>query len=371
MEATAMGEANESDWGAMTPEQREADVDQALGELQEARDEAAGVASAKPEEKPEETKQTTETTGKGEETPAVTDAAADDGDDSEEEEGSEAGQGEGEDGEGSESDWLDAETRDFATTMGLTEEDLATLSSREDLDRVVRIIDRKAFETGRQLLAGDGQGGGAERKEPPEKKEPPAARKETPGETGDLLADLAKFKLAEDFDEAAAKPINAFVEAASTEIRNLRNEIAGFKQEREQEAAADVQRRALDSLHSLGHKELFGESGKPPTKEQAANIAKAIEEHYVHANGLFAMGRQAAPTPAFLRAAVRRAFGDQIFKQEQQQRIEKLKKQSQKRTGGGASKPLPRRKSKDTLEELVTDPDIDKRFNELVSERSG
>lgn len=375
-------ETNESDWGKMTPEQQQADVDKGVEEVRGATaagpDEDAGSEEGgKTTEKTEKTEKK-ETTGDGDETSAAADAAA--GETSESADGEEAEDG-AEDGakegaEESEAKWLDDDTRDFVATIGgLTEEDLAGLHSREELDCVLRVINRKAFEAGRAVLGelGGQQDAQASRKEEADRQAKAREAEQQARQRGDdVLADLAKFKLPEDFDEAAVKPLNAFVEAASAEIRNLRSEVAGFKEERQQEAAGDIRRRALDSLHSLGHKDLFGEPGKAPTADQAANIAKAIDAHVVHANGLFAMGRQAAPTPAFLKAAVQLAFGDQLSKQQQRQLTEKLTKQSAKRTGGTAAKTLPRRKaSQSKLEEVTSDPEIDKLFKDLVSEKSG
>jgi hypothetical protein len=330
----------EKEWGDMTDEEKQADVD-ALVEEAQAKERAESV----PDDEPEETK-LPEDSGAGDETPADADAA-------EETEP----QGSDETPDEDESEWLDDSTRGFATSMGLTEEDLESLTSREDLDRVLRIIDRKAFEAGKAAMG-----------KPPEaplKQEP-----EKPKE--DVLTDLEKFKIGDDFDPGAAEPINKFVEAAAAEIRSLRSDLAGLLQQREQEAADSIRRQALESLHTLGHKELFGEPGKQPTREQAKNIARAIDAHLIHAAGLFAMGRQAAPTPDFLKTAVRMEFGDQISKTEQRLRIEKLKKQSARRTGGVSSKTLQGRKSGQSMFEAIKeDPDIDKLFNELVSERSG
>ena len=352
----------ESEWGKMSPEERIADVDAAIEQIRSTAptestpaevalygsvvgDEKPGQAAATPPETDEET------TVAGDETPAGDDSAQ-----------AATADGEGQDDDsGTADDWLDQDTHDLATAMGLTDEDLSGFGSREELDRALRIIDRQAFEAA---------------KKPPEPAvQPPAkpAAPEVPKQPVTIFDDLSQFKLDENlFDEDAAKPINKFVETAAATIKDLQNRLARYEQNAIAQQHADLRSRALTSLHSLGHTELFGKPGEQPTKEQAANIEKALDAHWVHANGLLKTGRQPAPTPAFLKAAVHLAFGDQLTKQQQQQLTERLKKQSARRTGGSAAKPLPKaRGTQSTLESVMSDPDIDAKFNSLITERTG
>ena len=91
---------------------------------------------------------------------------------------------------------------------------------------------------------------------------------------------MSKFKLPTGeggYDEAAAKPFNDFIDLAGNEIKALRSVVSSFQQQQAQSAVADLRQKAMQSLHSLGHAELFGKPGEAPTAEQAANIEKAIE----------------------------------------------------------------------------------------------
>jgi hypothetical protein len=189
---------------------------------------------------------------------------------------------------------------------------------------------------------------------------------------GDPLADLSQFKLDEELGADDAPKLTKAFAAVTAELKELRAWRTATEQQGRQQAVIVLRQQAVASLHSLGNAELFGKPDEKPTKEQVANIEKAIDAHFIHARGLIAMGRQVAPTPAFLKAAVNLAFGDQLSKQQKRQITDKLRKQSARRTGGGAAKTLPRSPgSQSKLEEVVTDPDIDKLFNDLVSERKG
>lgn len=361
--ATATEDSNASDWGKMTPEERQADVDALVD---------AAKATAGPDEPDEEKQEDTEQTpGDDDETTVVADAAEGEDEESHDDSDSDVGE-EGADGEPA--DWLDTETRDFANVMGVTDEDLKLITSRDELDRVLRIIDRRAFEAGKAALGTPPAAAvTAPAKEAPKEEETPPA--------DDVLGELDKFKLGDGWEPEAAKPVNDFMEAAAAEIRKLRGEVGQMKAAREQESAATVrqqiEREATVAVRSLGMTKLFGEPNKAPTREQAANIAKAIEAHVVHMNGLFATNRwpegvDPKPTPALMKSAAQLAFGDQLLQEQQRQRVEKLKKQSAKRTGGVAPKRHNRRKADMTkAEEIKADPEIDKMFNDLVAERNG
>ncbi|MCE5269511.1 MAG: hypothetical protein LLG00_16670 [Planctomycetaceae bacterium] len=367
------GGSGESEWGKMTPDERAQEVEEGVAAAREAYEaRAVGTGEYVPpvedtERKPAEDDADDETQDIPEaddETP-VGDDAADAGD---------TAKGEGEKGDPEPAAWLDDETRDLADAMGLTDDDLAEFGSREELERALRIIDRRAFEAGKAQATQTADGQGSATTDPSQAAEKPGASKakQASGDPGDPFADLSQFKLGETFDEEAAAPINRFIETAVGTIRDLQTRLGRFEAERQRQAVADVRRRALDSLHAMGNTELFGKPGAKPTKEQAANIEKALDAHFTHARGLIAQGRKVAPTPAFLKAAVHLAFGDQLSQQQQRQLSEKLRNQSARRMGGGAAKALPRaRGARATADEVREDPDLDKLFNDLVAENRG
>lgn len=354
VEPVAQPVSEPSDWDKMTPKQRTADI---------AKLDARLKPKVEPEIADEETltiPETTEQSAGGEEISAADDAAP-------APETVVEGEGEGEAAVAA--DWLDGDTRDFATTMGLTDDDLSEFGSREELDRALRIIDRRAFEAGK-----------AAQQPPNEPIEQPVVQQPVKPampltSAGDPLADLSQFRLKTtneggEFDPDAAEPLNRFMEAASTTIKDLRTRVAQFEQQsrqevqwRQQEALVNLQSKALASLHSLGNAELFGKVGEKPTAEQAANIEKAIDAHFTHARGLFSQGRQVAPTPAFLKAAVHLAFGDQLSKNKERQILDKLRKQSGRRSGGAGAKHVPSKPPDDETSEqrrqrLAADPEV-------------
>jgi hypothetical protein len=340
-EATAQAEV--SDWDRMTPEERKADIDAIPSE-------PSGEQETEPAETSDERARDsagrfteTKTPAAGDETPADDDAA----------QAADAATGEG-DGEGHDTgaDWLDAETRNFATTMGLTDEDLAGFSSREGLEHALRVIDRKAFEAAKasQAKAGDGQ----------QQQQAQASQQQ---QAGDPLASLEAFALDNELGAEDAPKILEAIRSVTSELKEGRAFRLAVQQREQQQAVQSIRQRALESLHSLGHVDLFGKPGETPTKAQMANIEKAIESHFTHARGLIALGRNVAPTPAFLKSAVYAAFGEEITKHEKQQLTDKLRKQSSRRTGGPGAKHVPTPPPADETDDqrrqrLSADPEV-------------
>lgn len=358
----------ESEWSKMTPAQQEKDVDKAISTIAERRGFDAPVekepAAEKPSEqiapaKEPEAENTEETTADGEETPAAGDAAKPD----------KKGEGEGKlESDDDDAEWLDDAVREYATARGITDEELSEFATREEFDRALRIADRRAYEDGKAALKQ------AERKDEPPRAEREEERKAPPKQPSDPLADIAKIKLGEEFDEELAKRFNQFVDASAATIGDLRARLEQFEQQGRRQAADDIRRQAAESIHALGFSELFGKSGEKPTKEQSANLEKAIDAHFVHAQGLLSRGQFVAPTPEFLRAAVHLAFGDQLTKLEQKRITEKLRKQSARRTGGSAAKPLPKEppaneSQRERAQRIASDPDVQAAWNRLTADR--
>ncbi len=321
----------DSDWGKMSEAERAKDFDQALSVVQERRgiEPPAEKIAKEPVKEPEKT---IETPAGGDETPAADDAALADKKVEDE--------GEVKDAEVAvETDWLDDDTREFATAMGLDADILDAMPNREVLDRVLHAIDKKAYEEGKQLQADQQQ---------PVKPIVKPAEQQPVQQTGDPLADLVSFDLDEELGADDAPKIKKAFTATTSIIKDLQNRVAQFEQRVVQLDQAELTRIAelndqkfFNNLHLLGHTELFGKPGEKPNAEQAKNIDKARDTFYSIGIGLLRSGRPHAPELPYVKAAVYHAFGDQLYKQQQKQLTEKLRKQSARRTGGVATKPLP------------------------------
>ena len=326
---------DQTDWGAMSAAEKKADIDKAVKEI-DARDadtsDAGGLDDTPPPAATETPSDDDVTPAAADSAPAATPEAGDEDDRA----------------------WLDAETKDLAAAYGITDEDLADVGSREELDRAMRIIDRKAFEAGKAAAV------------PQADAKPVVQQSEAPkptAPTGDPWADLKQFMLSDEIDADAREPINKFVQTVAAEMKELRAMKAAMQQQQMEASFNDLRTKAVTSIHSLGHTDLFGKPGEAPTKEQAANLEKALDAHFTHARGLIATGRQAAPTPAFLKAAVNLLFGDQLVSQAKKQHLAALKKQSARRSGGGTTKAVPQsipdnETTRQAARRIASDPEV-------------
>lgn len=226
--------------------------------------------------------------------------------------------------------WLDADTKDLANAMGLTGDDLAEFGSKAELDRALKIIDRKAYMEAKQPPKP------AAESKPAEQQQASAQQQRT----DDAIAKLEAFKLDDELGAADAPKLQEAFAAVVAELKEQRAWRAESQRNEQHRAHQSLRSKALESLHSLGHADLFGKPGEKPTKEQVANVEKALEAHFTHGRGLAARGGNPAPTPAFLKAAVNLEFGDQLIEKSKQEHLDALKKQSNRRTGGTTTVPL-------------------------------
>ena len=102
--------------------------------------------------------------------------------------------------------------------------------------------------------------------------------------TDDALAKLEGIKWDDELGVEDAPKIRDAFAAVVAELKHQRAELAEQKtfrgtlqQQQAQDAAQQSRTKAVESLHALGHKDLFGEPGGEPTAAQRANIEKALE----------------------------------------------------------------------------------------------
>jgi hypothetical protein len=223
-------------------------------------------------------------------------------------------------GEEVKDDWRDAGVKDLAVAYGLDDESLAAIPSREVLDVVLKGIDKKAFA---EQNADEGLGDNAQQSQQ---------------QPDDHLADLTKFKLPDTIDEEAAGPLNSFIDATVAEIRALRADVHSFKQAQAEQRFQALRNEALHNLQKIGHTDLYGEPGKPLTKEQQANVDAVLDDHFDRGSSLARRGGKPSPTQEFLKRSVFAVHGEHIVKKTKQEHLAKLKSQSHRRTGGGSTK---------------------------------
>jgi hypothetical protein len=295
--------------------------------------------------KPTETEQNETLPAGGDETPATGDADAQD----------EGGEGEevveGTSKKPVKPDWHDdAETYDFAKRMGISDEDYDEISSREELERTLRMIDRKAYDAEKSR-----QAGGQQAQQPP-----PDA---TPSQTTDRFA-TAKAKLAEMVDPDSMPFVNEIIDTFAAESRELRQVLGGMQ-------AATFNGKVEASIDGLNNPDRYGKPGEKLTRTQSANRTKFRQELMMRGMAHEKQGRFLEPSQ-LAKYADAAAFVDDNRLTIQREYDERLKKESRRispNSGGdrhGERRGGKKAPSPDAIrEEILADPEIEQAFAKL------
>lgn len=222
---------------------------------------------------------------------------------------------EGED-TGSES-WLDDDLKAEIAAYGLDEESLADFSSREELERAMRLFDKTALEAGRKAQ--------------PKEEESPKRDEQGRFQKAEEPAGY-EIKLDRDlYDEDLVNELTAMRDHYEARVAKLEARQA------ENDAKAEVQ--LFDSLvDGLGHADLFGTSGKENSKQldrrqSLYDAAKAMQI------GMQVMGRDVQLDQSLLLRVARMAFTEEFSKKDLKAATRKITKQSNGRMGGGQTRP--------------------------------
>lgn len=259
---------------------------------------------------------TDEQTPAGDETPAGKDAAV-------ESDKEATGEDQGQEEEESR-DWLDDDLKAEIAALGIDEEHLADFTSREELDRALRLLDHGAMEAGRKALSKADEGKKlAEHEEEPKKPAP--------------KADDEGYKVGldpETYDEEVVKEFSKLHDHLETrlEARFARLEAA------EQQRVADAVESQFDAIvDSLDHTDLFGKAGKE-SKTQLENRQKLFDSQEVYQAGLRSLGREGRLDKALVTRVLQMEFADHLSKQQRKALTRKITGQSESRQGVGSIK---------------------------------
>ena len=250
----------------------------------------------------------------------------------------------GEDSEEADSgpEWLTDDVKAEAAAYGIDESEIADFSSREELDRALRLFDKSALEAGRKALA-DGDGKTRNEKGQFEKKEPKTDDQPRAGSSYEVSLDKDLY------DEAV---INEF-----TKIHDhLRDQYeARFEalESRFQDVSAKSEEQRFDNLvDSLDLPDLFGKTGHESDKEleRRKDLLVALKAQMI---GLQQLNRPADMSQSLISRVARMVYADELAKKDLKQRTRKLSKQSSLRQGGSATRPQdPRENPRDEADRL-------------------
>lgn len=245
-------------------------------------------------------------------------------------------------------DWLDDDLKAEVAAYGIEEPELADFTSREELERALKLFDKSALEAGRKALAeAGGKGDGQAREEKTgrfEKKEEPKA--DSPKRDG-------QYEVALNTDTYDEEIVGEF-----TRMRDHYDSRMEAMESRFAEADAVARERHFDSLvDSLGHADLFGKTDKETPKQKGRREDLFVEAE-TYLAGRATLGRPAELSDTVLSRVARSLFADELGKKELKSRTRKVSKQSDGRQGGGVTRPRdPREDPRDEFGRLYDELD--------------
>jgi hypothetical protein len=235
--------------------------------------------------------------------------------------------------------WLDDDLKAEVSAYGIGEDELADFTSREEVDRALRLFDKSALEAGRKALA-DGEASKATRDD---------KGRFVPRTEMAAKADAAAEPVAEPEKKPGAKDgyevqldKSVYDDGIVDEFTRLRDHYEARLETLEarfHEADAKAEQQHFDSLvDSLGHTDLFGKADKEDAKQRQRreDLYVAAKAHIV---GLKAFGRPTEMSESLINRVARMVFAEELGKKDLKSRTSRLSRQSNGRMGGGATRP--------------------------------
>lgn len=237
-------------------------------------------------------------------------------------------------------EWLDDKLKSEVAAYGIEESELADFTSREELERALRLIDKRALESGRKAMAEKPDEGEAARDEAGRFK------KKAESEAKPVREGQYEIALSKDvYDEALVDEFTKLRDHYETRLEALESRFA--------EADARAEEKHFDSLvDSLGHPDLFGKSDGEDAKQlqRRQDLHVAVKAQMI---GLAQLGRPTELSELLVSRVAKMVFADDLSKKELKNHTRKITRQSNSRQGGGATRPQdPREDPRDEADRL-------------------
>lgn len=227
--------------------------------------------------------------------------------------------------------WLDDGLRKQIAGYGIDEAELTDFDSREDVERALRLIDKRALAAGQKALA-DGD-----------------AKEPTRDDKGRFTTETTKEPEAAKAAEPAAKPSYEIKLSKEKYEDDIVDELTGMRDHYEarlaaleaktQEAEAQAQEDRFDvAVDGLEMPTLFGNTGSESTEELKRREDLLLQCRALQ-HGLQQLTGKSPDIESLVLSQAKAAFAEEFDKQTIKSRTIRIAKQSDKRQGGGATRP--------------------------------
>jgi hypothetical protein len=226
--------------------------------------------------------------------------------------------------------WVNDKVIAEVAAYGIDKSDLSEFASREELDRALKLLDKKAFEAGRKAMAESDEGSTRNEKGQFSKKE--AKQEDAVGKDSNryevsLSKDLYDDEIVDEF----------------TRLRDHYESRLSVLEARFADVNAQAEEQQFDSyVDQLGFSDLFGKAGSESDEEleRRRELHVAVKAQLI---GLERLGRPAELNDNLVGKVANMVFADEITKKRLKQQTQKVSRQSQLRQGGSPTRPQPPR----------------------------
>lgn len=240
-----------------------------------------------------------------------------------------------EEGSGKESsvpEWISDDVKAEVAAYGLDESDLSDFANREELDKVLKILDKKALDAGRKALADDEESSDRNEKGQFKKQEAKQSDQESPARSSDRY----EVTLSKDlYDDEIVDEFTRLRDHYESRLERLESNFAHVSAKSEED-------RFDSYVDSLGAAELFGKTGSESEEEleRRQDLHVAVKAQLI---GLERLGRPAELTDKLVSRVANMVFAEDLSKKRLKQHTQKISRQSQLRQGGSPTRPQPPR----------------------------
>jgi len=225
-------------------------------------------------------------------------------------------------------EWVTDEVKAEVAAYGIEGPDLSDFTSREELDRALRLLDKTVLRSGKEALSTD---------EPTRNEKGQFVKKEqnaSEPEGDEPDGDRYEVSISPDlYDEEIVNEFTKMRDHYESRLKGLEEKFA--------EVSGRSKDQEFDSLvDSLGHVDLFGKTGKESKQELARReeLNIAVEAQVL---GLQRMGLNAVINEKLVDRVANMVFADELARKRLKQKTSKIAKQSNLRMGGSPTKPVP------------------------------
>jgi len=231
--------------------------------------------------------------------------------------------------------WMDDGLKADVAAYGFKPEEFSDFTSREELERALRLFDKSALEAGRKAMAE----GGGDQKAPEVEETTGRARgedgkflpKEGKSEEGRYEIGLPGEDDPDGFDNRLVGELEKIRDHYDSRLKALESHF--------QAASVKAEEDRFDNIvDSLGHADLFGKTGNesPQELQRRQDLIVAVKAQQI---GLERLGRKTELDASLVNRVARMVFAEDLAKKDLKQRTRKISRQSNGRLGGGATRP--------------------------------